>query len=516
MSRVKKILIPLIIALLIGAVISAVLTLLGPGGFSLMGFIGTTVLAWLCLFFLILAWRWGGKGKSLAWMIGLAFGLRLLLGVGLSLALPVFGYDTPTQNAGYIFLDAFQRDQQAWDLAQSGGSVLRAFGSEFFTDQYGGMLAASAGVYRVFSPDVHRPWIILIFTATFGGVGIPFLKRALEQYFDRRIVNAAVWIFALYPESLLLGAAQMRDPILIGLTAIALWGAVLARDHLREGFAVLISSILVMALFSWLVAGPVIAILLILIWVRFQSRFSVQVRRLIWIGIGLAVAAGLAIMAGWLRQSALWDAYLTEQGSGWLQVLFAGKPRLFKIGFLVIYGLAQPVLPAAIFDPSLPLWNGISTFRSLGWYLLLPIVLYLPIGLRKEPAGERKKILVLGYVSFVAWTFISSLRAGGDLWDNPRYRTFFIVFLAITAAWGWFTARQTKDPWLTRLIGVEAVFLIIFGIWYANRATGYRLNLPFYGVVGSIVIISAAIIVGGILRDRRKHPPSETGGEPSA
>ncbi len=55
-----------------------------------------------------------------AWMLVLAFILRLGLGVGLSQALPVFGYDEEVPNAGYIFYDAYHRDRQAWQLAQSG------------------------------------------------------------------------------------------------------------------------------------------------------------------------------------------------------------------------------------------------------------------------------------------------------------------------------------------------------------------------------------------------------------
>ncbi len=493
------------ISLLGGALIGTVLTLLAPGRFSLAGFIGTTALAWLCLFILILVWRWGGSGKTLAWMIGLAFGLRLVIGVGLSLALPVYGYETPTQRAGYIFLDAFQRDQQAWDLAQSGGSILRAFSSEFFTDQYGGMLATSAGVYRLFSPDVHRPWIILILTATFGALGVPFLRRGLASIFEGRVADMAAWIFALYPESVLLGAAQMRDPILIALSAVALWGAIAVRDQSKAGLVALIGSILVMAVFSWLVAGPVLLVLLILIWIREQNRFSLTTRRLVWVGILVVCAAGLAAIASWLRFSALYDAYLTEQGSGWLQLLFKGKPTMFKLVFLIIYGLAQPVLPAAILDPSLPLWNGITTFRSLGWYLLLPLILYFPFGLRKEPTGDKKNFLLLAYGAFVLWSVISSLRAGGDLWDNPRYRTFFITWLALTAAWGWFTAREKNDPWLLRWVGVEAVFLIIFGVWYANRTFGWSLTIPFYGMVGLIVLLAVGILAGGALIDRRKR-----------
>lgn len=487
-----------------GAALGALLSALMPGGFSLAGFIAAGSLAAISLFFMVLAWRWGGAGKTLAWMMALAFILRLVIGVGLSLALPVYGYDTPTQNAGYIFLDAYQRDQQAWQLADSGDSLLLAFGDEFFSDQYGGMLAASAAIYRLFSPDAHRPWLILIMTAAFGALGVPFLRRGLSQFLEARTVDTAVWIFLLYPEGILLGGSQMRDQILISLSAATFWGALALGDHRKTGLIALTLSIFLMALFSWLVAAPVLTVLLVLIWIRARSRFSTQTQRLAWLSIALLGLAGLALMAGWLRESAVWDAYLTEQGSGWLQLLFKDKPQLFKIGFLVVYGLAQPVLPAAIFDPSLPLWNGITTFRSAGWYLLIPLFLYLPFGLRKEPVGQKKSLLILATVVFGAWTVISSLRAGGDMWDNPRYRTLFILWLAAAAGWAWVTARERKDPWLLRWYGVEIVFLIIFSVWYANRTFGLGLSIPFYGMIAAILFLAFVILGGGAAVDRWK------------
>lgn len=502
----KKYKIPFLVlfSILGGASIGAIISALMSGGFTLAGFAGASALTALCLFFLLLVWKWGGAGRTLAWMMGLAFALRLILGIGLSLALPVYGYDTPTQNAGYIFFDAYQRDLQAWDLAQDGGSLLRAFQGEYFADQYGGMMAISASIYRLFSPDAHRPWLVLILTASFGSLGIPFLRRGLHEVFDGRIADAAAWIFALYPESLLLGGSQMRDQILIGLSAVAFWGAMVLCDQRKAGWAALITSIFVMAAFSWLVAAPVLAVLMILIWVREQQRYSRRVRSLVWVGIAAFGLAGLASMAGWLRSYAIWDAKLTAEASGWLQFLFDGKPDWFRYGFLVAYGLVQPVLPAAVFDPALPLSNGITTFRALGWYLLLPVLLYVPFGLSKEAAGQKRGLLILAFAAFVSWTIISSLRAGGDLWDNPRYRTSFLVWMAIIAAWGWITAKERKDPWLARWIGAEAVFLLVFSIWYGNRLYRWGFDIPFYGMVALIVLAAGFILISGAIYDHIK------------
>jgi len=494
-----------IISILGGGAFGAVMSALMPGGFSLSGFFGAFALTSICLFFLMLVWRWGGGGTTLAWMMALGFTLRLAIGIGLSLALPIYGYNKPTQNAGYIFFDAYQRDGQAWELAQSGRSLLHAFSGEFFADQYGGMLAISAAIYRIFSADAHRPWLVLILTSAFGGLGIPFLRRAVRELFDPRVADAAAWIFALYPESLLLGASQMRDQVLIGLSAVAFWGAIIFKEQRKTGLVTLFASILVMSAFSWMVAAPMLAVFLILIWVTEQLRLSKRVRLLVWTGIIAVLLAGWAITARWLLASAMWDAKLTEQASGWLQVLLAGKPDWFTMAFLVVYGLVQPVLPAAIFDPALPLSNGITTFRSLGWYLLLPLIIYAPFGLRKEPDRQKKAFLILALLVFTLWAVVSSLRAGGDLWDNPRYRTSFLLWMSIIAGWGWITARDHKDPWLARWIGAEVIFLITFGIWYANRVYKLGLEIPFYGMVVLILLLTAVILIGGAIYDRYKN-----------
>ncbi|NUO81692.1 hypothetical protein HUU05_16605, partial [candidate division KSB1 bacterium] len=94
-------------------------------------------------------------------MMALAFFLRLAFGIGLSMALPIWGYDEPEQKAGYLFKDAYQRDRRAWSLAQSEQPLWVSFQDDMKTDQYGGLLALSAAVYRYLSPDVHRPHLVL-------------------------------------------------------------------------------------------------------------------------------------------------------------------------------------------------------------------------------------------------------------------------------------------------------------------------------------------------------------------
>jgi drug/metabolite transporter (DMT)-like permease len=101
----------------------------------------------------------------------------------------------------------------------------------------------------------------------------------------------------------------------------------------------------------------------------------------------------------------------------------------------------------------------------------------------------------------------SALRAGGDQWDNPRYRAIFILWFALLAAWGWCNAREKHDPWLWRWVGVEVVFLGFFMAWYYIRYYSGLPHMSFFSMVGWIIGLSVLVILGGWLWDRRKHRP---------
>ena len=119
----------------------------------------------------------------------MSFALRLVIGIILFAALPVYGYDEAPPNNGYLYLDAYARDTDAWQLASSGDSLLTAFQNEFRTDQYGGLLSLSAAIYRTFSPDAHRPLLILILTSFFTSLGLPFLWKAISTRWDEKTAN---------------------------------------------------------------------------------------------------------------------------------------------------------------------------------------------------------------------------------------------------------------------------------------------------------------------------------------
>ena len=107
-----------LIALAAGLVLAAPLVALGAGGWNWMGWLAATLLFCITIFLLLLAWRWSGEEKIVLVMMVVAFLVRLVVGITLSLGLPTWGYpDNVEQQAGYIGTDAYRRDTDAWTLA---------------------------------------------------------------------------------------------------------------------------------------------------------------------------------------------------------------------------------------------------------------------------------------------------------------------------------------------------------------------------------------------------------------
>ena len=179
-------------------------------------------------------------------------------------------------------------------------------------------------------------------------------------------------------------------------------------------------------------------------------------------------------------------------------------PQWAQVPFVFIYGLLQPVLPAAIFDTANGFWQVVGILRSLGWYLLAPLMLFSLLGIWKSSRKTKDYAwLWLFLVSWV-WIFISSIRAGGDQWDNPRYRAIFLAFEALLAAKAWLDYRKSRNPWFIRILLVELVFVLIFSLWYASRYTSIIAPLSFPVMIASILTLSLLILVGGWLLDKRK------------
>src|SRR6266536_97496 len=206
-------------SLLLGASLAFV-----QDGNWLIGFLSFSFLFLLSFVLLIISFRWADGGRTLALIIALTFFLRLAVGMILHFALPIYGHTDVDDRAGYVFTDAHRRDDQAWQLAVSEYPVIDAFSENYGSDQYGGLLAFNTFIYRYFSPDAHRPLMLVLLSASFAALGIPFFWKAVRQIFGENVAWAAVWILALYPDGVLLGASAMREPYLLTFNSFVLWG----------------------------------------------------------------------------------------------------------------------------------------------------------------------------------------------------------------------------------------------------------------------------------------------------
>ena len=74
-----------------------------------------------------------------------------------------------------------------------------------------------------------------------------------------------MWILALYPESIILGASQMREPILIGLSAIAFWGVTAWKNRKKNLVLAIALSLLAMVFISSKAAAAIFAAIAIMV-----------------------------------------------------------------------------------------------------------------------------------------------------------------------------------------------------------------------------------------------------------
>jgi len=499
------------------------------GGAWWIGWLSYSFLLLLGLSALAALWRAersrsGGAPRTLGLMLLLALLLRLGLGIALTYVLPVAGYPTDVQQAGYVFKDAFNRDTQAWDLARSTHPIWEAFdksyrvGATYSTDQYGGLLALSALAYRYLSPDVHRPWLVILLSALTAAVGVALTWKATRQLWGESLAIPAAWIMALYPESLLLGSSQMREPFLITFIAMIFWGVIDWQfNHNRRAWPWLAGGLAGLLLFS-----PGVAIFTILalggwawLWGKHRhlswraalisAAMLLVALLLLWVGLARGSFAGaspIEIITHWLQTSTKWDIYLLERSSGWVQEIFRHTDTRLHLPFVIGYGLAQPVLPAAIFDVTVWPWQVIGILRAFGWYALLPFLVISCMAIWKMKLNNECAAWLWLWLLTWAWLIISAIRAGGDQWDNPRYRVIFLLWQAALASQAWTWWRASKNPWPVRILAVELLSLAFFSEWYASRYIGYIAKPSFGVMLAAIAITSGFVLVGGWAWDR--------------
>jgi hypothetical protein len=506
-----------------GAVLLAglILSLLDGSSRWLAGWIAYTLL--LSLSALILLWAHKGlKASSLATKIALGtFLLRLGAGAALIILLPVAGHQTSeVSQAGYVFKDALIRDTQAWRLASSSGSLLSPFSDSYSGDQYGGMLAISAAIYRYISPDSHRPALILILTALAASVGVFFLWKATRDWLNEKVANLAAIIFAFYPESLLLGSSQMREAFVISSVAVAFYGLQQVRRERKHGWAWIGLALLVLLFFHPPSALTTFIILFGLWLLERKGRLSWKPVALfsgiliLALVVVISVWSSLPSLEGtnpanifftWLTNNFNFQAHQLERSSGWIQKLYRQVAEQLWPVVVVSYGLTRPVLPAAIFDPAPPIWVFINVLRAAGWYALAPILLYsLYASFKVTNEVHRRQLIWLSLAIWV-WIIIASANAGGDQWDNPRYRAIFLVWQALVAGWAVWWGLSNKDAWLKRLLLVEGIFLLILSYWYATRIFRIGEVYNIWPVIATAAVIGAIVVATGWILDRRKR-----------
>jgi hypothetical protein len=213
----------------------------------------------------------------------------------------------------------------------------------------------------------------------------------------------------------------------------------------------------------------------------------------------------LAVVNNFLREAVKLNLHKIEAGSGWVQKLFSEMPEWMRIPFILIYGLFQPVLPAAFVEPTTLTWRVIAISRAVGWYALLP-ALILSFGAAAGSSDARKRNLLIWLsMSVWGWILLTALRGGADQWDNPRYRTILFLWQAILAGYVWVWWRETRNPWFLRVVSMELVFILFFGQWYANRYFQVGSQYPFKNIVMMIIGLWVLIFFWGIWRDRSTH-----------
>lgn len=485
-----------------GSIIGFLVAIINPGTNPLVGFMTAGVITAICLFFLQFSASKLNGNHQLTTAIFLAFFLRLLIGILLFTLLPSFGYDEPYNNTGYLYLDAYRRDTDAWQLAQSAAPITAAFQEEFSTDQYGGLLTLSAWVYRYLSPDEHRPLLILILTSFFYAIGLPFFWNAVKHRWNEKTANASAWIYALYPESIILGASQMREPILIGLSAVAFWGVTVWDCSKKKSLLAIAVSLIAMGFISSKAAIAILAAIALWFWLdHLLEKSSKLIHTFSWIFLILMICAGVLLSWNWLVDSSKWDLYLMESASGRIQWELELVGERYRVPFIITYGLAQPVLPATIVYPGIPITRAVAIFRAVGWYLLIPLMVTGFLLFWKQPDRKNRRIMLLFFILILVWTLISSARAGGDQWDNPRYRSILLAWMAFTAGWAWVETITNHSFWLWRLLLIEIIYTSFFIQWYLSRYYSLFKRMDFWPMIKLLLAIGAVIIAGGLIFD---------------
>jgi len=464
---------------------------------------------------------WRTVGGSSCWKMALAAAvLRLGVGMGLMLALPVFGYTAnEVHQNGYFYRDAMRRDNQAWQLAVSGKPLSVAFSGQINDDQYGGMLAFSAAIYRFISPDAHRPGLLLVVGAAAAACGTLFLEAAVRLWFGAAVARKSAWLFALYPEAVLLGGTHMREMLILPAMGLSVYALAEFQTGRRTAGLWMLGAMAVLLAISPLAALAALLPLAGFWWFAPErTRGSVTWRLgalfagLFLVGAFIAYSVMSRLPAlqganilqtafGWLQSNFSFQAHLADRASGPLQGLLRQVGEQWGWLVVMVYGLAQPVLPAVVGDPdAAALMRLIGFLRAAGWYALAPLMVYALAGAWRS--GSRRGQLLWLAAALWGWAMLTALQGGGDQWDTPRYRVFLLPWMVLLSGWAWQWAIERRDPWLGRWLGVEAFFVLSFTEWYITRYIYQFAHLSLPVMIGLNLVAAGLILGSGVLAGR--------------
>ncbi len=447
-----------------------------------------------------------GPNKFVGWVIISAFLLRFLLGLVTTYHLIDWGYDEIQYTYGYLFRDSYNRDLQAWEFLKTGKPLWALFTTNFFSDQYGGLLALSTVIYKVFTPLAHVKMNIITLVVTINLIGVNFLaKGLLEKEKSTHLSSNSkvmILIFAFYPDSIVFGASQMREPILLGLSGFLFW--LIQKPSLKLTTKVLFASLSAILILVVSLKIGLFILFAFLLWFIYQSSHNKKTlfnSKIIFVSLAVFVLVVLYFSYSWIIEAAKWDALVLERNSGFVQYIVSTIGSRYRLVFASLYGLFQPVLPAALIEPSKLFWKILNSMRALGWYLVMPFLSYGIIYFFREKNKEKKYEFLLVWGLSIFWIILSSIRAGGDMWDNPRYRLNFLLFIAFSVSQSLSYGLKNKDHWLTKIFIAEGFFILFFLIWYISRYTGLIKNLPFFPMVIILTIIFLLILLTGIIQE---------------
>lgn len=501
---------------------SLLLALLDARGNLLRAWLAYGVVALLSAALLLLAWDRLGRVAPRAVLAAMlvALGLRLAVGVTLVRVLPVAGYDTDPQRAGYVYWDSYKRDTDAWNISRMQDPVAGLLAARPVSDQYMGMAAFSAGAYALLSPDAHRPLLMVEFAALASALSVLFTWAFGRALLGDGVGQLAAWGVALYPEAVLLGSSQMREPFLIACFAAGLYGWAREREGgRRSGLAWMGAAVLLALPLSPPFALTLVAVL-VGAWL-WDGGWLAGGRRWAFIGAALLGLAAIVLMslswsstagpgtggAGalldwWRRVTDTWRMNLLIETSPIIGFFLQMFPGWAQMPVITAYGLLLPLLPAALADASNPVWWTIAVFRALGWTLLIPFLLGSALLVHRTRGWKSIRgylVIIVAVGAVVAATRASSLQ-----WDNPRYRAVLLSAQMVLAAWTWLESKRIGDRWLMRIAWIEAADLALMLVWYAGRYWG----LPQIGLARTLiglVVVTVGMLAAFLVSDRRRR-----------